>query len=144
MQNTAGSPGAQEAYPVDTKFASLTRHTTTLPHRNVAPWGGMNPAARDPREKGSSLPGCFQAWPDPRSPRRCKAGAGTPPPRLLGEGGEQPRVSGSPPGWSGWRQSGKEGSAKEAWQCPPSPRQPPRAPGAGSRHKAARGAHLQG
>ena len=44
----------------------------------------------------------------------------------------------------GWRRGGKEASVKEAWQCPPSPTLPPRAPGAGGRHNAARGAHLQG
>lgn len=49
------------------------------------------------RRKGRSfLAGCFQPRQTRNRPRRCKAGAATPPPSLPGEGGEQPHVSRSP------------------------------------------------
>lgn len=62
------------------------------------------------------------------SPRRSKARAGAPPPRLPGEGGEQPHVSGSPTEeWSGAgagrrRARRRPGSARPAL---PSLRGPP-------------------
>ena len=84
------------------------------------------------RKGRSLLAGCFQPRQTRNSPRRCKAGAATPPPSLPGEGGEQPHVSRSPTekqwggagrGWGGRRRARRRpGSARPAL---PSLRGPP-------------------
>lgn len=145
LQNTAGSPGAQEAYPGQTKFASLTKHSATPPHENAVLQGGGSPAAGEPRGR-ASLPGGFQPGQPQRSPAAMRPALGHLLRASRGWSVSTPTSRGFPQKRSGVareRERGKRGPRSRpgsARPALPSLRGPRRTHG----HQTARGAHLQG
>lgn len=131
----ARDPGAQEAYPGQTKLASLTEHRP--PRRRPGP-RSCSPAAAEQRQE-LPFPGLCSPAGRPGSPAATRPAPGTssaPP----GEDGGHPHGAGFPTG-AGWAaREREEGAAPQARQRPPSPRGPGARP---ATHCPARGARCR-